>query len=217
MGRLILYGKRFDFRFSLQCNRMYRRITSKWILYSLIFFYDQDFPSAQLLCDYFVTTYLDSAICLFPQTMWNHYGTYGNVRTNNSVEAYHARLNENQGRSKPKFSKCLHFLQREEAAVQVNLIVLNSGGTVKFARKKKYIDGERRINNLKQRLEAGEIGLSQYAKAISYVIGAWPIIRIFFDNSTYTSRHRHAVLGTTEFKNKRVRFVWKTNLNSFEL
>ena len=86
---------------------------------------------------------------------WNHYTTVG-PRTTNHLERWHHKLNNQLHKAHPNLFLVIQKLQNIQAANEIRLIQYAAGGKRK-TQKLKYRSIDSRLDQLKERLQQGEI------------------------------------------------------------
>ena len=71
----------------------------------------------------------------------------------------------------PNTYKFFELLRKEENKLKTLILQLEVGQDVNLPRKRKYIEAERKLDNLKTRLANEDINLSVYCRAVSYILG----------------------------------------------
>ncbi|XP_071154896.1 uncharacterized protein, partial [Mytilus edulis] len=100
--------------------------------------------------------------------LWNHYDTVG-TRTNNHLEGWHHKLKNHVEHPHPNIFNLVKLLKKQQAAIEVRLIQYSAGGK-RRQRKRKYIEIDTRLADLKQRLQDNSMTPVEYADAASYLL-----------------------------------------------
>ncbi|VDI61105.1 Hypothetical predicted protein [Mytilus galloprovincialis] len=100
--------------------------------------------------------------------LWNHYDTVG-PRTNNHLEGWHHKLKNHVEHPHPNIFNLVKLLKKQQAAIEVRLIQYSAGGK-RRQRKRKYIEIDTRLADLKQRLQDNSMTPVEYADAASYLL-----------------------------------------------
>lgn len=102
--------------------------------------------------------------------MWNHWEEVSaSLRTTNNLESFHSRLNDKTGRSHPNIYQAVGILQKEQSIAEATIQQMQAGMEVSPPKKKKYLNLNNRLNNLKGHLNNGHIDIITYARAVSHL------------------------------------------------
>ena len=111
--------------------------------------------SIDVVLDYFEDNYIGRlqrgrprGIPTFPISIWNMFDRTDEElpRTNNHIEGWHNRFNQNVGSAHPTLWKFIESLQREESMVRAEIAQVLGGHPV--TQKKKYADCAMRVKNI---------------------------------------------------------------------
>ena len=116
--------------------------------------------------DYFESTWMRGQ---YPRTMWNFFA-YDGPRTNNRLEGWHSRLKCIIKKPHPNIYEIVDVFKREQATVEVTMLLLETGGNLP-PRKKKYCEQHKRIESLKKRMNEGTISIAEFVTAIGHLVG----------------------------------------------
>ena len=102
---------------------------------------------------------------LFDLALWNMYDqTIGDLpRTNNAVEGWHRRFQANVGAYHPNVWKFIDILKREQSLNHVNISQARAGHQPEPQRRR-YQDSNRRIKNIVQHGQHGQIAVSPWPR-----------------------------------------------------
>jgi len=120
-------------------------------------------PDINRFTDYVTETWVEGDI--FQCSHFDHDGP----RTTNHVEGWHSRMNKKCQRPHPNVYAMVRFLQKEQASNEAKIIQLRAGAKQR-PRKRKYIELDSRLVNLKNKLSDGRLGVLEYADAASYLL-----------------------------------------------
>jgi hypothetical protein len=126
-------------------------------------------PAAQVLCDYMSNFWINDNSATFAIPVWNHFATDG-PRTTNHIEGWHKKLNGLVGHPHPNVFRIIGVFQKEQQMTAIKMIQAQHGVSVP-RRKKKYVDVDNRIRNLKLRLINDDCTVDEFATAISHLLG----------------------------------------------
>ena len=82
------------------------------------------------------------------------------------MEGWHNRLQRVVGKSHPNIFECVEVFQREQVSTEVSIQQLAAGARPP-RRKKKAIEKDQHIKELKERFSSNVISLSDYVKGMS--------------------------------------------------
>jgi hypothetical protein len=107
-----------------------------------------------------------------PPRMWNVHGQ--DIRTNNSVEGWHARFKKIVRKRHPNLWELLIELQREQAATEVAVQQITGGQKVNTV-KRKYRKIQKQIRKLTRRYRSGNppLSLTRYIQRVSYLLAKY--------------------------------------------
>ncbi|KAL8568606.1 hypothetical protein ACOMHN_006270 [Nucella lapillus] len=123
-----------------------------------------DVPQLQLLLLYYTDTWLNGS---FPQSMWNV--SDASIRTNNSVESWHSKLNSLIGRTHPNIHTLVSVLRKEQWQTE-QIIARARLGFEPPLQKKKYRQLENRLNRVRLQYRAGEMNSNDYITILSHMV-----------------------------------------------
>ena len=123
-------------------------------------------PVLRPLCDYFQGFRLTR----IQVPMWNCYNR--DYRTNNHVEGWNRRFNAKVRRHHTNFWHFVSCLRDEENAVQLAHRQFSAGQVIAGPRNGVYAAVNERLARLKQRLENGELSVSDYWNSVSQLVAA---------------------------------------------
>ncbi|XP_046569941.1 uncharacterized protein LOC124278264 [Haliotis rubra] len=103
-----------------------------------------------------------------PMTSWNHYLTLG-PRTNNNLEGWHGRVKKLVWKAHPNVFELIRFLLDEHKTTEVYLVQYMAGQRLP-PKKKRYRDLQRKLDDLKTRLESLDLSVFDYAVRASYAL-----------------------------------------------
>jgi hypothetical protein len=112
--------------------------------------------------DYFSQQWMQA----MPPNTWNHFNNVG-PRTNNHLEGYHRKLNNEFNRSHPSIYRLIGILQNHEVEYRVK-IALAVAGNQPPKRNTKYVQIDTRINNLQQQYTQGLRTAFELCCALAY-------------------------------------------------
>ncbi|XP_033724691.1 uncharacterized protein LOC117314710 [Pecten maximus] len=125
---------------------------------------DADLPVDTLpFTDYVVSQWMEG-----DRQTWNHYATKGH-RTTNNLEAWHGKLKKKVRHSHPNIYTIIRVFQEIQASIEIDRIQKDAGGPTR-PRCKKYRNIDRRLTQLKERLENNTLSLMEYADAASHLL-----------------------------------------------
>lgn len=119
------------------------------------------FPAAQDFCDYFTQTWLESTSR--PISLWNQWNDC--ERTTNAVEGWHSKVNGSVIRAHPNVFDSISLIKREQESVELKTMQMANGARPP-TKKRKYVTQENRLTRLRERLNASEVNLREYAEAV---------------------------------------------------
>lgn len=70
---------------------------------------------------YFVETYLDTDVCIFNRSIWNHYET-DHTRTINHLDGWHAALNRTISRQHPNIFILIKELKNQQQNFELDIL-----------------------------------------------------------------------------------------------
>ena len=124
----------------------------------------QQDPTLTPLLTYYEDTWLGGS---FPVRMWNVYAD--TIRTNNSVEGWHHKLNCNIGRSHPNVHKLVDVLRKEQASTETT-IQQALLGVAPPPRRRKYRELDCRLQRVRLSYELGVYTTEAYLTAIQHIV-----------------------------------------------
>ena len=113
--------------------------------------------------DYVVTNWVETN-----RHLWNHYQTEG-PRTINHLEGWHSSMKKTIQVPHPNIYRLLTHLKEEQAVNEVTHIQYSAGG-LRPVKRRKYIQLNQRLQQLKLRLQNQEISVFQFADIASYLL-----------------------------------------------
>ena len=120
-----------------------------------------ELPRIDEFIAYFETTWIAGT---FHTADWNLYETEG-LRSNNHLEGWHNRLQRVVGKSHPNIFECVEVFQREQVSTEV-LIQQLAAGECPSCRKKRAIEKDQHIKELKERFSTNIISSSDYVAGV---------------------------------------------------
>ena len=114
---------------------------------------------------YFDDTWIDGQ---FRPRMWNYYN-HGGPRTNNHLEGWHNRMKRIARKAHLNLYEVLELFQREQAAGEVMMQQLQSGG-VRRKKRRKVEQREEKIKELQGELSNGDRDIDSYLFAIRHCV-----------------------------------------------
>jgi hypothetical protein len=129
----------------------------------------QDIDNIQEFYDYITSTWIDND-SLFDYTLWNYYD-FKSLRTNNSVEGWHHRLNSDLNNVvHPHFYVFIRAIQNDFAYNSaISSRHLQTGALP--PRKKLFVNRNARLNNLEERFKQNTLTLNEYLEKVMRLIG----------------------------------------------
>ena len=124
----------------------------------------QQEPTLTPLLTYYEDTWLGGS---FPVRMWNVYAD--TIRTNNSVEDWHHKLNCNIGQSHPNVHKLVDVLRKEQASTETT-IQQALLGVAPPPRRRKYRELDCRLQRVRLSYELGVYTTEAYLTAIQHIV-----------------------------------------------
>lgn len=121
-------------------------------------------PEVTRFTDYVTETWVEG----LPRREWNHYDNDG-PRTTNHAEGWHSKVNKMCQHAHPNIFAAVKLLQSIQATNEAKMLQLSAGGK-KRPTKKKYRLLDSRLQQLKDRFQAGQIGVLEYADAASALV-----------------------------------------------
>ena len=119
-------------------------------------------PRVDEFVEYFERTWL---VGNYHLSHWNVFET-DCVRTNNHVEGWHNRLKKVVGKAHPNVFEIVETFKKEQASTEVSLAQL-AAGAAPPRRRRRVIQRDRKINELKQRFTSNAISLHDYVSGVS--------------------------------------------------
>ncbi|CAF3713684.1 unnamed protein product [Rotaria sp. Silwood1] len=142
----------------------------------------QDIGNTREFYDYITSTWIDDD-ALIVYTLWNYYD-FKNLRTNNSLDRWHHRLNSDLNNAvHPHFYVFIHAIQNDYAYNSAILSRHLQTGTLS-PWKKLFVNRNARLNNLEERFKQNKLASHEYLEKIMQLIEI-KTLRIFwgFDNN----------------------------------
>ena len=121
-------------------------------------------PALQQLCTYYQETWLNGN---YPLSLWNV--STETVRTSNSVEGWHNKLNRTIGKIHPNIFELLQHLKKEQRETEVTCNQARLGASPP-RRRRKCRELEAKITNYKEQLRSGEINGCTFNRKISHIV-----------------------------------------------
>ena len=116
----------------------------------------------QQLCSYYSNTWLNGN---FPMSTWNI--SQEVMRTNNSVEGWHNKLNRAIGKLHPNIYELLKHIKKEQREVEVTVAQADLGAEGPPTRLK-YRELQKKIHKLQQKLQKGRLTPEEFLRKISH-------------------------------------------------
>ncbi len=124
-----------------------------------------ELPMVDEFLDYFTNTYFEGQ---FPVEFWNNFKTVG-PRTNNHLEGYNLKLKKSVSVAHPNIYTAIHLFLSQEVSASLNYYRAANGEWIS-PRKKKEIEKDGKISNLKKIFDDGDISLTVYVKNIISIL-----------------------------------------------
>lgn len=105
----------------------------------------------------------------YPRAMWNFY-TYDGPHTNNRLDRWHNWLKQIVKKPHPNIYEIIDVFERKQATVEVTMLQLETGGNPP-PRKRRYIEQDKRLQKLKERMTDGTVSINEYISAVAHLVG----------------------------------------------
>jgi hypothetical protein len=128
----------------------------------------QDLENVEEFFDYVTSTWIDSD-ALFDRVLWNYYD-FKSLRTNNHVEGWHHRLNNDLNIVHPHFYIFIRAIQNDYAYNSAILSRHLATGVLP-PRKKLFVNRNARLRNLEERFKQQALTLDEYLEKVMQLIG----------------------------------------------
>ncbi|KAG0440508.1 hypothetical protein DMUE_1691 [Dictyocoela muelleri] len=112
-----------------------------------------------ILINYIEETWILPRDSLFSRTVWSHHDDLY-IRTNNSLEGFHSKLNRAINKSQPSFYEIIDKLKIFMKCYEVEMIRILSGGIPK-PKRRKYVESNNTIVRVIQNFNNGQITLHE--------------------------------------------------------
>ena len=143
-----------------------RKIVKLWVM---IMDEYQDIENMEGFYDYVTNTWRDDDV-LFDSVLWNYYD-FKSLRTNNYVEGWHHRLNNNLNNVVyPHFYLFIRAIQNDYAYNSV-ISSRHLATGILPPRKKLFVNRNTRLHNLEKRLKQRTLTLDKYLEKVMRLIG----------------------------------------------
>ena len=137
-----------------------------------------EFPGAQIHGCYF-----------HRPRMWNYYNHSG-------LEGWHNRMKRITRKAHPNLYEVLELFQREQAAGEVTMQQLQSGG-VRRKKRRKVEQREEKVKELQGELSNGDRDIDSYLSAIKHCVVAFDLAKPIYFVLTYNIHHcMHTLIDT---------------------
>ena len=121
-------------------------------------------PALQQLCTYYQETWLSGS---FPPALWNV--SQETVRTNNSVEGWHNKLNRSIGKIHPNVFELLTHLKKEQRETEITARQASLGAAPPV-RRRRYRELDEKIQRLQKELKEGHLTARDFLRRIRHVV-----------------------------------------------